>query len=167
VSAIEVRTGKSQTIATGLDASPRLNSIAVSQNGKHVYLALAGDGTPDNEARHKPNADRWLKIYEIDLATGAHRRIVDSPGQDNTGPVVANGNLYWTRTPVHESIVTIPLEGRAVKEVIAGGALPMWHPDGSKIGYYFGGWRLADWALNLDAGVVSVDPNGNRTSAPV
>jgi Tol biopolymer transport system component len=165
-SVIEVRTGKSQTIATRLDASWMLNSIAVSPDGKHVYLALAGDGVPDNEARHKPNADRWLKIYEIDLATGARRRIVDSPGQDNTGPAIANGNLYWTRTVVRESIVTVPLGGGTVKEVIAGGALPMWHPDGSKIGYYFGGWRLADWALNLDAGVVSVDPNGNRTSAP-
>jgi hypothetical protein len=35
-----------------------------------------------------------------------------------------------------------------------GGALPIWYPDGSKIGYYFGGWRLAESALNPDAGVV-------------
>jgi len=48
---------------------------------------------PDNEARHRPNADRWLNIYEIELATGERRRVVDSPGEDNSDPVIANGNL--------------------------------------------------------------------------
>jgi len=39
-------------------------------------------------------------------------------------------------------------------------------PAGSKIAYYFGGWRLADWAINLDDAVVGVNRDGNRTSEP-
>jgi WD40-like Beta Propeller Repeat len=163
---IEVPTGKSKTIASHLDAPPAFTPIALAPDGKHAYIALASDGAPNNEARHKPDADRWLKIYEIDLATGARRRIIESPGQDNTRPAVANGNLFWARIVVHDSIVVVPVAGGEPKEVIAGGDLPMWNPDGSKIGYYFGGWRLADWALDLDDAVVSVDANGNRTSAP-
>jgi hypothetical protein len=102
----------------------------------------------------------------MDLATGARHLIIDSPGQDNTGPAIANGKLYWTRTLVRDSIVTLPLEGGSVKEVLAGGELPMWNATGSKIGYYFGGARLADIPLNLDDAVVNVDAEGNRTSEP-
>jgi len=164
LSVIEVRTGKTQTIASRLDAGRY--SQTVSADDKHAYVALASDGVPDNEARHNPKADRWLKIYEIDLSTGSRRRVVDSPGMDNSGPVVANGNLYWTRIVVHDSIVTIPVTGGAAKEVITGGQLPMWNPDGTKIGYFFGGSRVSDWALDLDDAVVSLDGNGNRTSEP-
>jgi len=46
---------------------------------------------------------------------------VDSPGEDNSDPVIANGNLYWTRAVVHDSIVTLPVGGASVKELIAGG----------------------------------------------
>jgi Tol biopolymer transport system component len=167
LSSIRVRTGESQTVATHLDASwLGGGSIALSPDGKYAYLALASDGAPDNELRHKQNVDRWLKIYRMDLATGVRRLIVDSPGQDNTGPVIADGKLYWTRTVVHDSIVTLPLEGGSVKEVLAGGELPMWNTTGSKIGYYFGGTRLADIPLNLDDAVVNVDAEGNRTSEP-
>ncbi len=41
----------------------------------------------------------------------------------------------------------------------------MWSPDGKKISFTYGGWRLADWALDLDAGYVLVDADANRTSA--
>ena len=80
LSGLETRTGKSHTIARDLDASPVSDSIAVSPDGRYLYLALANDGIPDDEERHKPGANRWLKIYEIDLATGSRRRLVDSPG---------------------------------------------------------------------------------------
>jgi Tol biopolymer transport system component len=166
LSRMQVHTGDSRTIATHLDASQLGGSIALSPDGKYVYLALASDRAPNNELRHKPNVDRWLKIYKMDLATGSLRLIVDSPGEDNTGPAIANGNLYWTRSSFHDSIVTFPLEGGRVKEVIAGGTLPMWNPNSSKIAYFFGGMRMADIGLNLDAGILSVDAEGNPTSKP-
>jgi len=163
---IEVRTGKTRTIASHLDASPISAPITISPDDKYVYLALASDTAPDNEARHKPDADRWLKIYELDLASGSRRLVVSSPGYDNTGPQLVNRTLYWTRTVMHDSIAVVPSGGGTAKEVIAGGQIPMWSPEGKRIGYTFGGWRLADWALNLDDAVVSVDENANRTSEP-
>jgi hypothetical protein len=163
---INVRTSKAATIASRLDASPVPGSIAISSDGRRVYLALVSAAPPNNEARHKPDADRWLKIFEIDLATRARRVVVESGGEDNNSPAVAGRNLYWVRTVLHDSIVVLPAEGGEAKEVIAGGQIPMWRPDGKEIGYTFGGWRLADWALDLDDAMVDVDADAHRTSDP-
>jgi WD40 repeat protein len=167
---INVRTSKSTTIASHLDASPVPGRIAVSPDNKHIYVALVSAGPPNNEARHKPDADRWLKIYDIDLATRVRRLVVeprgDSREEDDSSPTIANGNLYWTRTILHSSIVAVPADGGPAKEIIAGGQVPMWRPDGKEIGYTFGGWRLGDWALDLDDAVVDVDADANRTAGP-
>jgi sugar lactone lactonase YvrE len=163
---INVRTSKSTTIASHLDASPIPGGIALSPDGKHVYLALVGAAPPNNEARHKPDSDRWLRIYEIDLSTRARRLVVEAHGEDNTSSAVAGGNFYWVRTVIRDSVVAVPAEGGEAKEVVAGGEIPMWHPDGKQIGYTFGGWRLADWALDLDDAVVGVDADAHRTSGP-
>jgi Tol biopolymer transport system component len=166
LSSIEVNTGKTRAIASHLDASPIDGQMAIAPDGKRAYLALAGDGPPNDAERQNPRAERWLKIYEMDLATGSRRRVVESPGQDNTGPAVIDGSLYWSRTVVHDSIVAVPAAGGNAKEIVAGGQTPMWSPDGRRISYFFGGWRMADWALNLDDAVVSVDENMRRTSEP-
>jgi Tol biopolymer transport system component len=166
LSSIEVGTGKTRVIASHLDASPMFDRMAISPDGKRAYLALASDGPPNDVERQNPRAERWLKIYEMDLATGAHRRLVESPGEDNSGPAVIGGNLYWSRAIVHDSIVVVPAAGGDAREIVAGGEEPMWSPDGRRIGYFFGGWRMADWALNLDDAVVSVDENMRRTSEP-
>lgn len=163
---IEVHTGRTRTIAARLDAAPGSGRIAITPDGERAFLALASDGPPNNEARHDPLADRWLKIYEINLSTGARRRIVESPGQDNTDPAVANGNLYWVRNVIQNSIVAVPIVGGEAKLVVEGGQVPMWGPDGKRIAYTFGGWRLADWALNLDDAVIDVDENAHPTSQP-
>jgi Tol biopolymer transport system component len=166
LSSIEVSTGKTRLIATHLDASPIFDRMAISSDGKRAYLALASDGPPNDAERQNPGAERWLKIYEMDLATGARRRVVESPGEDNNSPAATGSNLYWSRTVVHDSIVAIPAVGGDAREIVAGGELPMWSPDGRRIAYFFGGWRMADWALNLDDAVVSVDENMRRTSEP-
>jgi Tol biopolymer transport system component len=166
LSSIEVNTGKTRTVASHLDASPGFDRMAIGPDGKSAHLALAGDGPPNDAERQNPRAERWLKIYEMDLATGSRRRVVESPGQDNTGPAVIDGRLYWSRTVVHDSIVAVPAAGGDAKEIVAGGEVPMWSPDGRRIAYFFGGWRLADWALNLDDAVVSVDENMRRLSEP-
>jgi Tol biopolymer transport system component len=163
---ISVNTGATKVVASHLDASPMANRMALSADGRKLYLALATDAPPNNEARHQPEADRWLKIYEIDLATGARRAVVDSPGQDNTSPTIVKGNLYWTRTVYHDSTVLIPAGGGDTREIIAGGSIPMWNPDSHRIGYTYGGLRLADWGLDLDDAVVSIDDQGNRATPP-
>jgi hypothetical protein len=156
----------SKTIAADLDASPEAGSMGISTDGRSLYVALAGTGAPNNAARHRPEADRWLKIYRVDLATGARQPIVASAGQDNFDPEVVGNNLYWTRNVLSDSIVAVPVDGGEGKEIVVGGEVPMWSPDSRRIGYTFGGWRLADWALDLDAAVVGVDEKAQRASVP-
>ena len=155
-----------KTLATKLDASPERGSIAIAPDGRSIYIALATSGAPNNEARHRPEADRWLKIYQLDLATGARHPVVESAREDNFEPAVIGGNLYWSRNLIEDSIVVVPVAGGAAAEIVTGGEVPMWSPDNKRIGYTFGGWRLADWALDLDAAVVGVDEKGQRSSVP-
>lgn len=166
LSSIGVSTGQTKVIASHLDASPLDGGMAISPDGKRAYLALASAGHPNDVERQNPQAERWLKIYEFDLATGARRPVVESSGQDNNRPAVIDGDLYWSRTVIRDSIVTVPSVGGDVREIVAGGEVPMWSPDGRRIAYFFGGFRMADWALNLDDAVVSVDENMRRTSEP-
>ena len=81
-------------------------------------------------------------------------------------PFIANGNLYWTRAVIQDSIVTLPLQGGVAKQLTEGGLLPIWHPSERKIGYFFGDFRLTDMSLDLDAAVVGVDSASERTSDP-
>lgn len=155
-----------KTIATGLDASPEHGSIAIAPDGRSIFIGLATDGRPNNESRHRPESDRWLKIYQFDLATSARHVVVESAREDNFDPAVIGSNLYWSRNLSHDSVVVLPVAGGEAAEVVAGGQIPMWSPDSKRIGYSFGGWRLADWALNLDAAVVGVDEKGQRNSPP-
>lgn len=67
-------------------------------------------------------------------------------------------------TDIHDSVVVIPSSGGEARAVVDGAELPYWSPDGNQIAFTHGGWRLADWALNLDAGVVGMDLQARRTS---
>ncbi|HTS12895.1 MAG TPA: hypothetical protein VMH00_12315 [Candidatus Limnocylindrales bacterium] len=163
---IDVNSGASRVVARHLDASPMRHGMALSPDGSKMYVPLASDGAPNNEQRNQPNADRWLKIYSLDLATGARQRVVESAGQDNVAPTISGGNLYWVRTVYHDGIALVPAAGGEAKEIVPGGELPMWSPDSKRIGYFYGGWRLADWALDLDDAVVSIDDQGNLASQP-
>src|SRR5215472_3643459 len=162
---IAIHEGRTRTIAQDLDAAPDWNKMAISDDGRSAYIPLASVGAPDNAARHQPDADRWLAIYKVDLTNGARTVVVATPGVDNSDPALAAGNLYWARTVVRDSVVGVPIAGGESKDVIVGGQVPMWSPDGKKISFTYGGWRLADWALNLDAGYVMVDAEANRISA--
>ena len=156
---------RAKTIAHDLDAAPNGNTIAISADGRSAYIALASAGAPDNAERHEPDANRWLAIYKVDLSTGARTQVVATPGVDDHDPAIAEGNLYWASNAIRDSVVAVPVGGGDSKDVIAGAEVPMWSPDGKKISFTYGGWRLADWALDLDAGYVLVDADANRTSA--
>jgi len=160
---IDPETATTETLAKGLDARRGLNSLGISDDGKSLYLALASPAAPVAEARHQPDADRDLDIYKMDLATGALRVVVDAPG-DDFDPYVAAGRLYWTHNDIKDSVVVFPSSGGESRVVMDGAELPYWSPDGKQIAFTYGGWRLADWALNLDAGVVDVDSQGHRQS---
>ena len=166
LSRIDVHTGESKALINDLDASKGGGSMALAADGKKMYIALASATAPNNETRHQPRADRWLKIYRVDLSTGARQPIIESPGQDNASPTIVGDNLYWVRDVVHASIETVPIIGGAAKRVIAGGQLPIWNPSGSEISYFFGDMRVTDIPLNVDDAVIKVDGEGRGISKP-
>ena len=53
LSSLRVRSGEAKTIADHLDASRIAGSIALSSDGRYVYLALASAGAPDDRLRNR------------------------------------------------------------------------------------------------------------------
>lgn len=153
---LNVETGAIQPVRERLDAPPRFNSVAVSPDSRVLYLALAGDSVPPDADRHRPEADRDTDIYALDLARGTLMPVVEEPG-DDFYPVIAGGYLYWTHNDFEDQVVVVPAAGGEARLVVAGGQLPSWSPDGKHLAYTYGGWRIADWALDLDAAVVTLD----------
>jgi Tol biopolymer transport system component len=161
---INLETGAIETLAKDLDALPWPSSdLGISRDGKRLYVALASPAAPAPEARHEPEADRDLDIYELDPATGARRVVVQALG-DDFDPCVADGFIYWTHNDIHDSVVVLPSSGGEARVVEDRAEIPYWSSDGMQIAFTYGGWRLADWALNLDAGVVDVDSQARRKS---
>ena len=153
---VAVASNEVETIRQHLDATNRFNSIGVSSDGRLLYVALASDGVPDPEARHQPNADRDMDIYELDIASGRIRSVVEAPG-DDFYPQVIGRHLYWTHNEMQDAIVVVPTVGGEARVLVADAQIPYWRHDGRQIGFTYGGWRIADWALNLDAAMVDVD----------
>ena len=89
--------------------------------------------------------------------------MVETPG-DDFAPCLGGGFLYWTHNDIRDSVAVVPSSGGAARVVLDGAALPYWSPDGKQIAFTYGPWRLADFALNLDAGVVAVDSQARRRS---
>jgi Tol biopolymer transport system component len=160
---IDLETGDAETLAEDLDAPAWVSDLAISGDGRHLYTALASPAAPVAEARHQPDADRDLDIYELDPATGARRVVVQAPG-DDFGLSVATGFLYWMHNDIHDSVVVVPASGGAAHVVVDKAEIPYWSSDGKQIAFTYGPWRLADWALNLDAGVVAVDSQARPQS---
>jgi len=164
---IRVRLGadSAEVLVRGLDAPSRFNSVGVAPDGGSVYLALASDTVPDNEARHRPGADRDTDIYRFDIANRRLRVVVEGPG-DDFYPQVVGGLFYWTHNEMLDDVVVVAASGGESRVVVPGVEIPSWSPDGRQLAYTFGGWRIADWALNLDAAVVDVDSNATPVSEP-
>src|SRR5258708_16130586 len=99
-----------ETIARDLDAIPAAdevpgaNHLAISPDGRSIFLALATDSAPDNAMRHKPDTQRWLKVYQLDLASGSRRLVVQSANQDNFNPAFVAAGLYSNRHLVLASV---------------------------------------------------------------
>lgn len=162
---VNVETGAVRPIREHLDAPPRFNALAVSGDSRTVYLALASDTIPAAADRHRPDADRDTDIYALNLANGRVRAAVADPG-DDFYPVIAGEFLYWTHNDFTDEIVVVPTAGGEARVVVTGAQIPSWSPDGKVLAYTLGGWRIADWALNLDAAAVSLDDAARATSPP-
>jgi dipeptidyl aminopeptidase/acylaminoacyl peptidase len=155
-----------RTVAGSLDGEPFESTLAASDDGRRVYLALASaQDQPPGAARHQPASDRDLDIYEIEVASGARRAVVAGPG-DDFAPVLAGDQLHFTHNDIQESVVVLPAAGGLAEPLVPGGSIPSWGPAGRQLAFTHGGWRLADWALNLDAAVVDLDERGRPSSPP-
>lgn len=167
-SLVRVSTGTNNisVVKDSLDATNRFNSIGVVPGGQYVYIALPGEGPPDPEARHQPDADRDMDIYRLETETGHLTRVVGEPG-DDFYPQVVGSNLYWTQNEIRDEVVVLPLAGGDARAVVDHAQIPYWSNDGKKLAFTYGGWRISDWGLNLDAGVVDVDADGRRQSDPM
>ena len=157
--------GTLETIVEHLDAPLRASAIGVAQDGQSIYAPLASGGALNLEARHDPDADRDLDIYEVDLATGEKNIVVRSP-MDDLAPVPVGDALYWTRVEYRQSIVVMPASGGTAHVVAEGGQIPYWSPDSRQIAYTVGLPSAADAPLNMDADVVDLDGNARAVSEP-
>ena len=162
---LNLETGAIHPLREHLDAPPRFNALAVSEDSRTVYLALASDSAPVPGDRHRPDADRDTDIYAFDLASQRLQRVVAEPG-DDFHPVIAGQFLYWTHNDFRDDVAVLPYAGGPARSVASGGQIPYWRPDGRELAYTVGGWRIADWALNLDAAVVALDDSARASSPP-
>jgi len=160
---VDTESSESRPIRQGLDALWSFTSPTISPDGRFLYLALAGLDGFDPVSRHDPDADRDMDIYQIDLESGQVEPTIVGPGDDYF-PIVADGFLYWTHNDLLDQVVVIPASGGEAKVVVEDAQIPYWSPDGNQIAFTYGGWRIVDWALNLDAGAIEVDRNCHPTS---
>jgi dipeptidyl aminopeptidase/acylaminoacyl peptidase len=156
--------GHVAVVRRDLDASPFFNSLALSADGRTLFLALAGDRAPDLNVRHDPEAPhRDLDIYALDLRRGQLKPAATVPG-DDCCPYVADGSLYWTHNDPKPQVVVFPRAGGEARAVAEHGFLPRWSPDGRQIAFTRAYYRLSDYGLDMDGWVVGVDANGGVTS---
>jgi WD40-like Beta Propeller Repeat len=154
-----------RVVARNLDA-PDPSPIAADD--RTVYIALASDTAPPLEERHQPIAPRMLRIYAVALATGARHPIAGiTQAGESLAPSIAGDNLYWTHSTIDASVVVLPIAGGPLHTVMPDAENPSWRPDGRQIGFFYGQWRYADWALDWDGGAVNVDTTGAPTSGLV
>ena len=134
-------------MARDLDPPTFDSPVALAPDGRHAYLALTTAGAPTLKMRHQPSAPRQLGIYEVDLGDGSRRAVVPPiTGTDAYAPFVAGGSLYWIQATTDASIVVLPIAGGEGHTVAHDAMIPSWRPDGRRVGFTMGQWRLADWA---------------------
>jgi len=162
---IDSNSGKSTVVASRLDGTRWPYPIAVSPDGRRVLLPLASTAAPSNAERNVAHAKRNLGIYSIDVASGKIAVVVPPPATgDYFAPRIANGQLYWTYSRVDADVVVIPSTGGTARVVARSAQAPSWRIDGRQLGVFFGDWRIADWAINWDGGVVDIDTLAVATS---
>ena len=161
LSAISVATQQVTQLARNLDAWPFPGpELAVTSDGKSLILPLATLKAPDDARRQVPHTpERWLKLYRFDIATRQFSLLVAEPDSDQTDPAVVGNNLYWVSSHNTKNVVAFPSAGGPVHTVIAGREdyLPTWSRDGKRIAFVEGEYRLADWALSQDVGIVAIN----------
>ena len=161
LSSIALNTMQVQQLARDLDAWPFPGpELAVASDGKSLILPLATLKAPDDARRQVPRTpERWLKLYGFEIATRQFSLLASEPDSDQTDPSVVGNDLYYVSSHTTKNVVAFPSAGGSVHSVIAGreAYLPTWSRDGKRIAYVEGEYRLADWALSQDVGIVAIN----------
>lgn len=163
---IDAATGTWQALARNLDTVPYPNGFAaLGATATHVYFSAVGRRVPDDRVRQQPVAARWLRLLRLELATGAIETVAHTAG-DLCDIAVQGDELHFIHSVVDPAVMVVPRDGGTAQEFISGGFLPEWSPDGRRIAYTWGEFRMADWGLCLDALVARVDGDGRRVGTP-
>jgi len=161
LSSVDVSTLQVTPLASDLDAWPFPGpELAVTSDGKSLILPLATLKKPDDARRQLPRApERWLKLYRFDLASRQFSLLAAEADSDQTDPAVVGDALYWVSSHNTKRVVALPSSGGRVHTVVAGheAYLPTWSRDGKRIAFVEGEYRLADWALSQDVGIVPIN----------
>ncbi len=152
--------GTDRVIAEGLDASYQLSTMAFSADASEIFLSLVGSVAGSVESKQAPASARDLDIFALSLTTGELRIVIEGPGDDLISGV-GKDEVLWTRQETSMQTVAMPIEGGAFTTLSGEtSSFPAWHPDGDRVTVMHGAFHLADWALNWDIGVLSLDPSG-------
>jgi WD40 repeat protein len=161
LSSVAVSIPKVTELARDLDAWPFPGpELAITSDGKSLVLPLATLKSPDDARRQVPRApERWLKLYRFDIASRQFSLLVGEADSDQTDPAIVGNDLYWVSGRNTKSVVTFPSAGGPVHPVVAGreAYLPTWSRDGKRIAFVEGEYRLVDWALSQDVGIISIN----------
>ncbi len=161
LSSVSVSTLQVTRLARDLDAWPFPGpELGVTSDGKSLILPLATLKAPDDARRQVPRTpERWLKLYRFDIASRQFSLFAAKANSDQTDPAVVGDDLYWVSSQNTKNVVAFPSSGGFVHTVVGGreAYLPTWSRDGKWIAFVEGEYRLADWALSQDVGIVPVN----------
>lgn len=166
---VRIRTadGAMETLAADLDTPPYPPaSVYIAASANHVYLPAVGTRPPNDDDRQKPYAPRFTKIYRIGINDGVMELVVDGHA-DIADISIAGDTLYFVRSVCERDVACLPIGGGAAHRVVLGGYIPEWHPDGGRIAYTIGQFRLADWAVCLDSHEIAVDGSAQAIGEPM
>lgn len=164
---IDVADGDVVTLARDLDTPPYWpGSVLFGATDDHVYLPAASTAAPDETLRQRPVAARQTKIYRMGRF-GGKLELVATSGSELSDPAVAGDALFWIKNITLKSVVALASAGGELREIMVGGYIPEWAPEGDRIAFTVGQFRIADWAVCLDSYEVSVDEELRPLADPV
>jgi Tol biopolymer transport system component len=168
VYSISTTTRQVTPIADHLDATNfPLGTLAVTPENDALILPLATRETPGDSERQKPYADRWLKLFRLDLRTHELRLLETQAGEDEDDPAIVGDKMYWVSRRVTKSVGVVGTKGGVTRDIILGreAYLANWSPTG-RLAFAIAQYRLADMPMNHDIYIVDMDATATPKGSP-
>lgn len=148
-----------QTILNNLDGPGSFTRMFLSNDGKSLLLSLNSDGPPDLVAIQAPRAGRHSKIYAYNSETGKLKLLAKKDGQDLVLASMSDGRAVVLSFKTEMGLGIRAIKNGKVQKIFSDVPLflPYWSPDDKDLSATYGEWRLADFALAWDAGLVKAE----------